>query len=439
MAKINWQKIKFSDKFYRYFIRPFDKILYPVISAENLAEKRLEETVPFNKIPQVADIHNQEWKAVAESMKDIFKIDENLFHRKIWESIHIIYSLKSNGFLFPQNQGLAIGAGREEILYYLAHKIKKITAIDLYEGTYVGGEDEPDIPEQPQKYAPFFYPPENLEISRMDARSLSYQDDQFDFIISLSSIEHFGSLADIERSVVEMVRVLKPGGACVITTELALNRLASDIPNTRIFELTELIELFKRNGLILDSGPIDVSIEDKYLKEWVKLPDNIYKSPHVIVRFFKTIFTSLCLFLTKPGDKVKRGEWLENLDIISYEYKGVIRVEGKNAVLKRGDKLDLDIEVKNSGNFFWYTDGYSHRIAIAVKLLKYDGAVSDHFFSEIVIPEHVDVNKSQRFNGELILNLAPGKYKLFFDLKKERVLGFSDQGNEPCIIDIEIT
>lgn len=394
--------------------------------------------MPVNKIPNVADIYNKEWRAVANDMSVIFKINEKLFHRKIWESIHLVYVLKETGYLFPGNQGLAVGAGREEVLYYLAHKVKKMTAIDLYEGTYVGGEDEPDIPEKPWKYAPFFYPLEKLDFFRMDARELNFADHAFDFVFSLSAIEHFGALADIEKSIHEMFRVLKPGGCCVITTELKLNRLGSHIPNTRVFKLTELIELFEKNGFIIDADDIDIEIEDRYLQHWVKLPYNIYQSPHVILRLFKTLFTSICLVFFKAGEEVKRGEWIKETQFDTYTYKGEIKVKAGKQVLKKGEALDLELFVKNTGNFDWYTDGYSHRIAVHVKLLEDDGCVLDHHFSEIVIPQHIKINDSLQFASVLPLALDKGKYKLFFDLKKERVLGYSDQGNPGFYMDIEI-
>lgn len=439
MLKNKIQYITLSDKFYRWFLSPFDKILFPVVPAGSLVIKRENQPLPVNKIPNVADIYNGEWKAVAHDMSVIFKIDEKLFHRKIWESIHLIYALRKTGYLFPGNQGLAVGAGREEVLYYLAHKIKKMTAVDLYEGTYVGGEDEPDIPEKPQKYAPFFYPREKLDFLRMDARELNFPDQTFDFILSLSAIEHFGTLPHIEKSIREMYRVLKPGGSCVITSELKLNRLGSHIPNTRIFALKELIELFEKNGFKIDTDEIDIEIEDRYLHRWVKLPYNIYQSPHVILRLFRTFFTSICLVFFKPGEEVERGEWIGESRFETYTYKGEIEVKADKQVLKKGEALNLELYVKNTGNFDWYTDGYSHRIAVHVKLLEDNGNVLDHYFSEIVIPRHIKINDSLQFVSVLPLDLDKGKYKLFFDLKKERVLGYSDRGNPGFYLEIEMT
>jgi SAM-dependent methyltransferase len=56
----------------------------------------------------------------------------------------------------------------------------------------------------------------------MDAKQLEFEDGSFDAVFSLSSIEHFGSWADIRRSAEEIGRVLRPGGAGFIVTECFL-------------------------------------------------------------------------------------------------------------------------------------------------------------------------------------------------------------------------
>jgi SAM-dependent methyltransferase len=58
----------------------------------------------------------------------------------------------------------------------------------------------------------------------MDARELEFEDESFDVVFSLSSIEHFGSPRDIARASSEVGRVLKPGGYAFIVTECFTGR-----------------------------------------------------------------------------------------------------------------------------------------------------------------------------------------------------------------------
>jgi SAM-dependent methyltransferase len=76
-------------------------------------------------------------------------------------------------------------------------------------------------PEQFAGRIPFA--PRRLVVQYMDGRALRYEDETFDFIYSSSSLEHFGTLAEISTSVQEMARVLRPGGILSISTEYRLS------------------------------------------------------------------------------------------------------------------------------------------------------------------------------------------------------------------------
>ncbi|MEN8222008.1 MAG: class I SAM-dependent methyltransferase [Acidobacteriota bacterium] len=436
------QRIKywlFSNKFYKYFIKPFDRILYPVVNASELKEERSENSVPLNKIPNVADLYNRDWMETLEDMKEVFGMDEKSFHRKKWEFNHILYSLKKLGYLYPENKGLAIAAGREQIMYYLAHKISKMVGIDLYEGNYIGGEDEMDIPENPEKYAPFLYPEENLELIKMNALDLELKDNSFDFLFSASSIEHFGDSENIIKSLREMYRVLRPGGAAVITTEIRLNRLACNIPNTRIFKVPDLLNMIEEAGFIISRDEIDIKPEGHYLDNWVKLPEEVYKYPHVILRFFRSIFTSLSIVCIKPGNDVHKGEWKKRTEFPLLKYNGEINVDIDRREYRNGDTAKLKIALKNNGNFKWFSGGMSHRTAIGVKLLDMNGNEVDPGYGEIVIPSDVDMGERIEFQAEIPVKGEPGEYQLLIDLKRELVIWFHEKGSKPFKTKISIS
>jgi SAM-dependent methyltransferase len=430
--------IIFSNTVYNLFIRPFDRLLYPVVETGRLMEIRKNNPVPLNKCANAADMANPAWNHVLENMSGLIHMDFPSFHRKNWEYVHTIYVLKEKGLLLPENTGLAIGAGRESILYYLAHKVKKITGIDLYDGHYLGGEDEPDIPQNPEKYAPFLYPMEKLSLQKMDSRKLNFRDESFDFAFSCSSIEHFGSLSDIETALKEIYRVLKPGGGCVITTELKLNRLGTRIPDTRIFTLSGLNDLIRKAGFIFSITETDIQIEKELLKKWIVLPNGLPGRPHGILRFFHSIFTSVLLILEKPGNRVRKGNWQEHIHVSPFEYRGDIQFVLDRNSFKKKDMSKVDITLKNTGNFDWYTQGYSHRIAIGIQLREENGKVIDQNFSDLAIPAIIRKGEEFRFNGTFPIRRRPGKYQLLFDLKQERITWFSSRGNTPFIIPITI-
>lgn len=428
-----WSKIKYiinniflSNTFYNIFLRPFSKTLFETISTSALQAER-RASLPVNKICQVADLSHPLWRETLTELK--CDMNEENFHRKDWEHTQIIYSLKQHNYLTPDSTCLAIGAGREHLLYYLTHKIKKVMGIDLYEGHYYGSEDEQDIPSSAQRYAPFPYDANKLNLSRMDALNLNFPDNHFDFVFSASSIEHFGSKKDILKSLLEMHRVLKPGGAAAITTELKLTSLSSSFPNVRPLFLKELNSLIKEAGFFT-RGDFDLRIEEEYLKNWIKLSDEIYRRPHVILRFFNTVFTSIHMLLHKPGEEALQGTE-KTTPIPDFVYIGEIEATAEKKSFPVGGKIKVNLRLSNRGNFSWINTGLSHRIALGVQLFSADGSLIDRDHDTIPLPQEILPGTTSQFQAEIKAPPSQGRWIMRFDLKKELVFWFSEKGN-PC-------
>ncbi|MCP2605286.1 class I SAM-dependent methyltransferase, partial [Candidatus Aminicenantes bacterium AH-873-B07] len=364
-----------------------------------------------------------------------YEINRENFHRKIWEYIQIIFCLKQLNFLTPQSVCLAVGAGRGPLLYYLTYKVKKIYGIDLYEGTFFGGEDESDIPTSTEKYAPFPYIKNKLLLIRMNALYLEFPDNFFDFIFSASSIEHFGNKKEILKSLKEMHRVLKPGGVAVITTELKLNFLGTSLPNVKLFTLKEFLTMIKQAGFIIQNN-LELRIEKEYFQNWVKLPKEIYKRPHIILRFLNSIFTSINVVLFKKGHEALRGEEIYQ-NIPSFIYKGDIKIISNKKVFNQGEKIGLQIILKNNGNFEWINTGFSHRISLGIKLFNSNNELIDRDFYTLLLPTKVKPGDTIKFHSYIP---APekGEWILKFDLKKEMVFWFSEKGNPQTELEIKV-
>jgi SAM-dependent methyltransferase len=420
--KIN--HVVFSNKLYHALIKPFSKVCCEIIPTRNLREER-KENLPLNKICQAADLYHAPWRECGRELK--LNMDEQNFHRKDWEYTQIIFALKNLRYLTPDSLCLAIGAGREPLLYYLAHKVGEVIGIDLYEGEYYGGEDESDIPLSAERYAPFPYPREKLRLIRMNALDLDFPDDHFDFVFSASSIEHFGRKRDIQKSLQEMYRVLKQGGAALITTELKLTSTGSRMPNVRPFSYREIKDLIGKAGFEAPQDP-DLRIEQEYFADWVKLPEEINKRPHVILRFLNTVFTSIHLVLHKPGDTARQGREMI-ADIPEFEYRGQIEVQAAAPSVAGGADIPLEISLTNQGNFTWIHSGHSHRIAIGAQLVNAGGNLVERDFATILLPQEIKPGETLTFRASIEAPGRPGSWILRFDLKKEMVFWFSEKGN----------
>lgn len=253
--------------------------------------------------------------------------------RKVWEFAMLALFLEEAGRLDDRSEALAIGAGDERMVFWLANRMGRVVATDIYgEGDFAGREALPSMVEDPAAHAPFPYREDRLEVRWMDARELDFPDESFDVVFSLSSIEHFGSPAEIARSAAEMGRVLRPGGhACVVTecfvhrdplnaapvdfavralTLGSKRRIATPRRRAVVAEVFTARELERR--IVRPSGlelmqPLDLSLSPE---TWDNLTTSLPGGglepaggefyPHLLLRSDRSVFTSVCLPLRKP-------------------------------------------------------------------------------------------------------------------------------------------
>jgi len=238
---------------------------------------------------------NDEWLAILRSLG--LSDEKLLMHRKPYEFAQLIYGCRRLGALREDSSVVSIGAGHELVLYWLANHVRRVVATDMYEGVWQnvqGREGDPDVLLRPEDYAPFAYRQDALEFMKMDGRQLGFKDGTFDIAYSLSSIEHFGGVDGAAATIRDMGRVLKPGGILAIATEYVL----AGPPHPETFQPAEIAALIDHPGLELVE-PIDDRVYRRYPATPVDLYRDPYQTPHMVVRFNDTVFTTVMIFLRK--------------------------------------------------------------------------------------------------------------------------------------------
>jgi SAM-dependent methyltransferase len=238
---------------------------------------------------------NPEWLAILRSLG--LSDDKATMHRKPYEFAQLVYGCRRLGALRDDSAVISIGAGHELVLYWLANHARRVVATDLYEGVWQevqGREGDPAVIRRPEDYAPFPYRRDRLVFMKMDGRCLAFRDGTFDIAYSLSSIEHFGGMPGAIATIREMGRVLKPGGVLTLATEYVLH----GPPHEETFQPRELAELIEQPGLRLVQ-PIDEHVYRRYEYTAIDLYKNPYQTPHMVVRFNDTVFTTVMVFLRK--------------------------------------------------------------------------------------------------------------------------------------------
>lgn len=240
---------------------------------------------------------DRDWFAILREMGTISLFLDHM-HRKPYELVQTVYGLRRLGALRENDKVLGVGAGHELLLYWLANQVGQVVATDLYEGDWSSRnvrEGDPDVLENPAKYAPFPYREDHLEFMRMDGRQLEFPDQSFEVVYSLSSIEHFGGHAEAGRSVAEMGRVLKPGGVAAVATELIVNNK----PHREFFLPGELLEhVVIPSGMKLVQAPV-FQMPRHALEHPIKMPEERNHCPHLVLSHKGCHYTSVMLFFRK--------------------------------------------------------------------------------------------------------------------------------------------
>jgi SAM-dependent methyltransferase len=262
----------------------------------------------LNRLCYVEDWKNQE---IRETLCQLQKLSpQGFIHRKDWEWALGIVAMRRFGKLTKNSKAIGIGAGREEVLFYLANNLNHVYATDLYEKKEGWRKAAPsDFPENPKKYAPFPYNDDALTVLRMDGTKLEFPSENFDIAFSFSSIEHFGGKnhSGALKSLREIERVLKHGGIAVIATEYIINNkehpeffnertIYSDIINK-----LEKLQLVEPLDLRITTNTLDTVIDYPSAIYWDTYMDDEFKKTHplVLLRVRDILLTSVMLIFQK--------------------------------------------------------------------------------------------------------------------------------------------
>ena len=229
-------------------------------------------------------------------------------HRKVWEYAHVLLGLEKIGGLRPDAFVLSIGAGHEEPLYEMTNRVRWVFATDIYgQGNFGDNIAPSSMLINPDQYARCPYNRNRLVVQHMSALDLRFEPATFDVVYSFSTIEHVGTLEEVQRMFSEVHRVLKPGGIAVITTECVVNQAPQlECPGLYLFHpdtirgfdglapglrLIEPIN-FSVSPLTVANPPALVDL----MEEW-KAGRNVY--PLVAEQYEGRVYTSVCMFFRK--------------------------------------------------------------------------------------------------------------------------------------------
>ncbi len=183
---------------------------------DGLKESVLTDEPPSLESPRLLDWNEMKTGPMREAARDL-AFDPEDTDRKTWEKSAVLHAVRSSGFLDSEKKGLGIGVGTESLPFFFSRFCEKIVGVDKYESEVweSAGMSVEDVYET----ASVPYDRDRLVFIDCDMRFLESQDEEFDFIWSVSAVEHVRTIDEYIEVFSEMSRVLRPGGMAFITTE----------------------------------------------------------------------------------------------------------------------------------------------------------------------------------------------------------------------------
>jgi SAM-dependent methyltransferase len=289
----------------------FDRILARNRAGERAAWHQFGGLPRLNELTNPDKWNNPDWLRVHLELetysidKHCFSQDTEMAYRKGWEWTQALYGLQLLGSIQPKAKALGVGAGHEPVLFYLADRIAQVVGTDLYgnrEWSAKGGKEADEaILDDASRFCPRQFERSRLKLMVMDGTRLQFPDNAFDFVWSLSSIEHFGSHQAAQESVREMGRVTRAGGFVVVATEFIIGDNAKDHPEYFTRSNFDKFVLHASPELV-PVQPMDYSLPaQEYLAEPIKVgTEDVHRIRHHIVLDDGSVqWTSAMVFFKK--------------------------------------------------------------------------------------------------------------------------------------------
>ena len=174
------------------------------------------------------DFEQEYFKRIAS---ELARDDRHRFNRKLWEFVYIVHALEENGMLADGRKGLGFAVGEEPLPSYFAAKGVSVLATDLSIESETAALWAQTGQNALGDISKLFNPnivtkakfDENVTYMDLDMNHIPDDIGQFDFCWSSCAIEHVGSLELSKQFLKNMIKVLKPRGIAVHTTEFNIS------------------------------------------------------------------------------------------------------------------------------------------------------------------------------------------------------------------------
>lgn len=231
------------------------------------------------------------------------------YHRKQWEFTYISQALAMHGMLAPARRGIGFGVGREPLAALFAARGCQITATDLetdaaktkgWVSTDQHATQAAMLNDRGICQADLFERNVEFRFADMNRIDVDCEQNFYDFCWSACSLEHLGSIDAGLHFIENSVKMLRPGGLAVHTTEY--NCLSNDETlmsgPTVLFRRRDIETLLDRLAARGHSSVLNLTPGDGELDTHVDVPP--YSTDrHLRLRLERFVTTSIGLIIRR--------------------------------------------------------------------------------------------------------------------------------------------
>ncbi|MBP0493389.1 methyltransferase domain-containing protein [Roseomonas sp. SG15] len=241
-----------------------------------------------------------------------------LYHRKVWEDCYALQALYERGMMMPGRRGLGFAVGAEWLPSFLAARGVEVLATDI-DADDLRARNWIQTDQHGGRVETIFKPGlidmesfnERVSMRAVDMNEIPADlHGGFDFLWSICSLEHCGSIRQGLDFVVEAMKCLRPGGVAVHTTEFNMDPDGPTIEEggTVLFQRRHIEELEARLALAGHRMlPMDFGTGTGILDQFVDLPPYpgndaplaIPEAPHLRLSIQGLVSTSIGFIVEK--------------------------------------------------------------------------------------------------------------------------------------------
>ncbi len=232
------------------------------------------------------------------------------YHRKQWEFAYISQALYERGMLAPGRRGLGFGVGHEPLPALYASFGAEVVASDqslqgaIQAGWATSNQHSTDLSVLNDRgICTDRMFKELVSFAEVDMNAIDPKfNEQFDFCWSACALEHLGSLEHGLQFIKNTMRVLKPGGVAVHTTEFNLSSNDATIESEglsvyRRRDIDRLMAELAADGYL--PSPIDFHLGEGFADTVVDLPPYVRDEPHIRLKLADYDCTSIGLIVQR--------------------------------------------------------------------------------------------------------------------------------------------